>query len=359
MRLGQLLLLLLGGVLLGACTTETPRPTPITVIVPTREGGAGEAFATQPAFVTAAPDQASLPTAAPTLSGPPMVELLGENAEFALLLANLNRTNLIATLQGPGPYTLFAPNNVVFTQLGVTSLEVDEETWANVLSYHIVEGVVTAADLQTPTTLQTLSGYPLTIREGMKVEYTTITSADLMARNGVMHMIDGLLLPPEEEAVKSVWGTLVADGRFTRFVELAQDTRFLYNLRFAPIDAVLAPTDEAFAQLPESAENLLQDQGAKEHLVGYHILAPYGWPRGDALTVAGMSGREQIETFLNYGGGAFSIGVTPITVSLAGDQVLLDNVPIAEGDIPAANGTVHVVDTVLMPASLSEHLIGP
>jgi uncharacterized surface protein with fasciclin (FAS1) repeats len=359
MRIGQLLLLFFGGVLLVACQAETPRPTPITVIVPTREGTAGEAVATQPAFVTAAPDQASLPTATPPLSGPPIVELLGENPDFALLLANLNRTNLIATLQGPGPYTFFAPNNAAFTQLGLASTLIDADTLAEVLSYHVVEGVVTAADLQTVTALETLSGRSLTIHEGTTVEYATVTQPDLMAGNGMVHAIDAILLPPEEGELKSVWGTLVADGRFTRFVELAQDTQLLYNLRFATIDAVLAPTDEAFAQLPESTQSLLQDLGAKEHLMRYHILAPYGWPRGDTLTVASMGERAQIETMLSYGSTAFGVGVTPIMVTLEGNQVLLDNVPIAEGDIPAANGTIHVVETVLLPVSLGEHLTGP
>jgi transforming growth factor-beta-induced protein len=353
------MLLLCGGLLWAACQAETPRPTPITVIVPTREGAAGEVAATQPAFVTAAPDQASLPTATPALSGPPIVELLAENADFALLLANLNRTDLIATLQGPGPYTLFAPNNAAFTQLGLASTQIDAETLAEVLSYHVVEGVVRAADLQTATSLPTLNGQSLAIHEGTNVEYAAITQADLTANNGIVHTIDALLLPPEERELKSVWGTLVADGRFTRFVELAQDTQLLYNLRFATIDAVLAPTDEAFAQLPESAENLLQDLGAKDQLVRYHILAPYGWPRGDALTVAGIGEREQLETFLSYGSTAFGVGVTPIMVTLEGDQVLVDNVPIAEGDIPAANGTIHVIETVLLPISLGEHLHSP
>jgi transforming growth factor-beta-induced protein len=359
MRIRQLMLLLLGGLCLAACTAETPRPTPITVIVPTRAGAAGEVVATQPAFVTAAPNQASLPTATPPLSGPPIVELLGENPDFALFLANLNRTDLIATLQGPGPYTVFAPTNAAFTQLGLASTQIDAPTLAEVLNYHVVEGVVTAADLQPATTLTTLNGQSVTIHEGMTVEYAAITAPDMIAGNGVVHTIDAILLPAEDEAVKSVWGTLVADGRFTRFVALAQDTQLLYNLRFATIDAVLAPTDEAFAQLPESAENLLQELGAKDQLVRYHILAPYGWPRGDALTVASMGEREQLETMLNYGSQAFGVGVTPIQVTLEGDQILLDNIPVVEGDIPAANGTIHVVETVLLPLSLGEHINTP
>src|SRR5687768_8376060 len=211
MRIGRVMLLLCGGLLWAACQAETPRPTPITVIVPTREGAAGEVAATQPAFVTAAPDQASLPTATPALSGPPIVELLAENADFALLLANLNRTDLIATLQGPGPYTLFAPNNAAFTQLGLASTQIDAETLAEVLSYHVVEGVVRAADLQTATSLPTLNGQSLAIHEGTNVEYAAITQADLTANNGIVHTIDALLLPPEERELKSVWGTLVAD----------------------------------------------------------------------------------------------------------------------------------------------------
>lgn len=360
MRLGRLTIwLILGGFALVGCRVETPRPTPITVIVPTREGTAGEVVATQPAFVADAPDQTAVPAASPTASGVSIPELLAGNPDFVLLLSNLNRTGVIATLQGPGPYTLFAPTNAAFTQLGLASTQIDAAVLEEVLRYHVVEGVASSADLQAGTSLTTLAGVPVTIGEGARVEYATVTGADMAAANGVVHAIDAILLPPEQGERKSVWGTLVDDGRFTRFVQLAQDARLLYNLRFGTIDAVLAPTDEAFAQLPADIETLLEEQGAKEHLVAYHILAPYGWPRGEDLTVASIGERERIETLLNYGSFGFGVGIDPISVVVDGEQVYVDTVPITEGNIDASNGIIHVLETVLLPVTLGDQLGTP
>lgn len=137
-----------------------------------------------------------------------LVENAVNSTEHTLLVSTLRASGLIETLKSAGPYTLFAPTNAAFDKLPagvVSSLMVPEhkQRIRNMLAYHVVPGRLLAADLQPGQKLTTVAGGTLTIvREGSKLLLrdarggtATITTADIISRNGVIHVLDAVLLP--------------------------------------------------------------------------------------------------------------------------------------------------------------------
>jgi uncharacterized surface protein with fasciclin (FAS1) repeats len=122
--------------------------------------------------------------------------------QFNTLLAALKATDLIGTLsgQGQGPFTVFAPTDAAFAKLPagtVESLLADPAALKQILLYHVVAGELTAADVTSRTMIATVNGQPLTVSTagGAKVNDSNITSVDIRARNGIIHVIDTVLLP--------------------------------------------------------------------------------------------------------------------------------------------------------------------
>jgi uncharacterized surface protein with fasciclin (FAS1) repeats len=124
---------------------------------------------------------------------------------FNTLAAALTAADLVSTLQGEGPFTVFAPTDEAFAKLPAGTVEdlLKPENKANlikVLTYHVVPGRVTAADVANLTSAKTVEGQDITIKvEGGKVMINgaTVTAADIMASNGVIHVIDTVILPPD------------------------------------------------------------------------------------------------------------------------------------------------------------------
>jgi uncharacterized surface protein with fasciclin (FAS1) repeats len=133
-------------------------------------------------------------------------------------------------------------------------------------------------------------------------------------------------------------------------------TQAMYELRFSDKpDAFLAPTNEAFEAMPDSLESLLVELGEDDphynDLFAYHIMRPAGWPEEIPLSAADIEALDVIQTGVLRGnfGGPFEVEVT-----VDGDSVQINDGLLVETDIPAANGMVHVIDTVLIPPTLIE-----
>jgi uncharacterized surface protein with fasciclin (FAS1) repeats len=131
-----------------------------------------------------------------------IVQTAKDAGTFTTLLAALKATDLVGTLsgQGKGPFTVFAPTDAAFAKLPagtVESLLADPAALKNILLYHVVSGELTAADVTSRSSLMTLNGQPLSVSTagGAKVNDSAITATDIMARNGVIHVIDTVLLP--------------------------------------------------------------------------------------------------------------------------------------------------------------------
>ena len=135
-------------------------------------------------------------------SQPGLVEVIREAGNFTSLLQALEATNLTDTLATEGPFTVFAPTDEAFAALPPGTLEdlfANPEALRNVLSYHVVEGAMAAADLANMAAVSTLQGAAADISvagETVMIGGATVLNADIEAANGVVHTIDTVLIPP-------------------------------------------------------------------------------------------------------------------------------------------------------------------
>ncbi|MXY72100.1 MAG: fasciclin domain-containing protein, partial [Dehalococcoidia bacterium] len=224
----------------------------------------------------------------------------------------------------------------------VEALLEDIPALTDILLYHVVSGDVKAADVVTLESAETLQGSLLTISvEGdvVRINGAQVVIADIEASNGTIHVIDAVLLPPEAEAPAEAEarGTIVdiavADGRFTTLVAAVQAAGLVEALAGEGPLTVFAPTDDAFAALPEgTVEALLEDIPALTDILLYHVVA------GD-VKAADVVTLESAETLQ---GGS-------LTITVEGDVVRINGAQVVIVDIEASNGTIHVIDTVLLP----------
>lgn len=119
---------------------------------------------------------------------------------FSTLVAAVKAANLVDTLKGAGPFTLFAPNDEAFAKLPsgtVDALLKDIPKLKKILTYHVVSGKVMAADVIKLKSAKTVEGSNVTIdaSHGVKVNDSTVTTPDVAADNGVIHIIDTVLMP--------------------------------------------------------------------------------------------------------------------------------------------------------------------
>jgi uncharacterized surface protein with fasciclin (FAS1) repeats len=169
--------------LLAACgTPETKVATTDTVTAPTVD-------------TTAAP----MPPAAPAT----VVDIAVGSADHTTLVAAVKAADLVATLSGPGPFTVFAPTNAAFDALPAGTVAdllkpENKAKLAGILTFHVVAGAVKSSDLTDGMKAKTVNGEELkfTVKEGkVTVNGANVTAADLTAGNGVVHVIDAVLLP--------------------------------------------------------------------------------------------------------------------------------------------------------------------
>jgi uncharacterized surface protein with fasciclin (FAS1) repeats len=179
---------LLGGaalVVLAACAQPAPAPAPV-----------------EP---TPAPAAEPAPAPAPVLPAT-VVEIAAGNADFSTLVAAVQAAGLVETLSGPGPFTVFAPTNAAFAALPAGTVEnllkpENIEQLKAVLTYHVVPGKVLSSALAgTTSTPATVNGATVTVdgTAGVKVNGANVVTADLEAGNGVVHVIDAVILPPAQ-----------------------------------------------------------------------------------------------------------------------------------------------------------------
>jgi len=290
---------------------------------------------------------------------------------FTTLVAAVDAAGLVETLKGDGPFTVFAPTDDAFAALPegtVESLLEDPEgTLTDILLYHVVAGNVMAADVvgMDGADVETVGGGTFTVvLEGDAVTLhdgtgnaVTVVATDIEASNGVIHVIDAILMPSagdeameeghsdmsdgEEMSDDEGMSEAVAAGSFTTLVAAVDAAGLVETLKGDGPFTVFAPTDDAFAALPEgTVESLLEDpEGALTDILLYHVVA------GNVMAadVVGMDGAD-VET---VGGGTF-------TVMLDGDAVMLNDgsgnaVTVVATDIETSNGVIHVIDAVLIP----------
>ncbi len=150
---------------------------------------------------------------------------------------------------------------------------------AEILKYHVVAGKVLAADAAKLTEAKTLQGAPIAIsvKDGkVMINDAEVISADVMAKNGVIHVINKVILPPAEGAMMDkqmdIVDTAVAAGSFKTLAAALEAAGLVETLKGAGPFTVFAPTDEAFAKLPAgTVEALLKDPKALGEILKYHV----------------------------------------------------------------------------------------
>ena len=134
---------------------------------------------------------------------PTIVEIAVGNPDFSTLVAALQAADLVDALSGEGPFTVFAPTNEAFAQLPAGTLEMlllpeNKAKLAGILTYHVVAGKVMAADVVTITEATSLEGDTIAITvsdAGVMVDAASVVVTDIEASNGVIHVINAVILP--------------------------------------------------------------------------------------------------------------------------------------------------------------------
>lgn len=140
---------------------------------------------------------------APMKADETVVDIAVGSSDHTTLVAALSAANLVETLNGNGPYTVFAPTNAAFENLPVGTVDnlvkpENKETLSGILTYHVVSGIVKASDLSDGQSVKTLNGQDLTvtIKDGIvMINGAKVTTADLNGSNGVVHIVDSVLMP--------------------------------------------------------------------------------------------------------------------------------------------------------------------
>ena len=270
-----------------------------------------------------------------------ITDIVVAGADFETLEAAVIAADLAATLAGPGPFTVFAPTDAAFAALPAGALDAllaDPDALADVLKYHVVAGRVDAAAVVGLDMATTLQGEDITIAvvDGDVIlnGSVKVTMTDVAADNGIIHVIDGVLLPPEEPASNTITDIVVAGANFTTLEAAVIAAGLADDLAGPGPFTVFAPTDAAIAALPPgTVEGLLADTEALAELLKYHVVAG----RVDAAAVVGLDKATTLQ------GDDISIAVVD------GDVILNGSVKVTMTDIMADNGIIHVIDGVLMP----------
>jgi transforming growth factor-beta-induced protein len=215
-----------------------------------------------------------------------------------------------------------------------------------VLTYHVVPGRVTAADATQLHSASTVQGEDLAIAtEGgaVRINNATVTTADIMASNGVIHVVDTVLLPPSmtvHDAAPSraddIVDTTTAAGQFTTLATALQAAGLVDTLKGPGPFTVFAPTDAAFAKLPAGTlDALLADPDTLRAVLTYHVLPG----RVTAADVAMLHTARTVQG-------------EDVTFGISNGAVEVDNATVTQPDVIAANGVIHVIDTVILPPSV-------
>ncbi len=281
---------------------------------------------------------------------PSIAEIAAGDESFSTLVAALSAAGLVDTLAGEGSFTVFAPTNDAFAALPEGTVEALLEDPAGdltqILLYHVVDGAAMAEDVVGLDSVTTLNGETVSIEvvDGNVVlnGSVIVTATDIAASNGVIHVIDGVLLPGaeaamEEEMAPSIAEIAAGDENFSTLVAALSAAGLVDTLAGEGTFTVFAPTNDAFAALPEgTVEALLEDpQGQLTDILLYHVV-------GDTAAMAEDVVNLDSVTTLNG---------TPVSISVVDGNVMLnDTVMVTATDIAASNGIIHVIDSVLIPA---------
>lgn len=263
-----------------------------------------------------------------------IVETAQAAGQFGTLLKAAQAAGLADALSGEGPLTVFAPTDAAFEKLPDGTLESllkpeNKAQLAAILKYHVLARELSGQEAASTPLADTLEGSSVLISTdghgGVKVDDANVVKADIKASNGVVHVIDKVILP------KDIVQTAQLAGQFKTLLAAADAAGLVEALKGGDGELTLfAPTDEAFAALPAgTVEDLLKPENRQrlQAILKYHVL-----PR--RITVTSYSA----ETLQGD-----TLEIRPI------GGVQINEATIALADVKCTNGVVHVIDRVLLP----------
>ncbi len=321
------------------------------------------------------------------------------------LVAALAQVDLVTTLQGQGPFTVFAPTDQAFADAGIdlSTFDTDEEnaTLVDILLYHVYSGAVYASDVTDGLVVEMVNGdnAMFTVTDGtVMIEDATVTSADVMASNGVIHVIDKVLMPPvpytgigicyNTATHMIVAGASMEECGAYMYLENysmgGQEFTGCYNtITHAMADTTQQICESYVWTPPVDIATTAMTTGIHNSLVGalsisglvttlqgdgpFTVFAPSDQAFADAgIDLAAFTTDEDIATLTDillyhvYSGAVNAADVTDgLTVAMVnGDDasftvsdgtVMVGDATVVLADVPASNGVIHVIDKVLMP----------
>lgn len=293
----------------------------------------------------------------------------GDSPEFTTLLAAVQAADpaVLETLSDPAEQlTVFAPTDAAFAALAEALGEdafaevlADQGQLTDILLFHVAPGLYMSSDVVEA--LETAEGNPVGIAT-LQGQYINVTQddegaifvdgaplnlemVDIEASNGVIHVIDAVILPESQTVAEIVVASaeMETEPQFTTLLAAVQaaDPAVLETLSDPEAElTVFAPTDEAFATLGEDTLNaVLADQEMLTTILLYHVV-PDVVPSG------------QLADLLEENGGTLEVETAqgaPVTFTVDGDGVFINGAQIVTTDIDAANGVIHVINAVILP----------
>jgi transforming growth factor-beta-induced protein len=263
-----------------------------------------------------------------------IVETAEANGSFSTLVTALTAADLVDTLKGTGPFTVFAPTDAAFNALPaglLDSLLANTTALTQVLTYHVVSGELMASDVTNLMSVTTLQGgsLPITTTDGqVKIGIATITQTDIKCSNGVIHVIDTVLVPNKimnivQSAQYYSFSTLVTALQAANLVSTLEGT--------GPF-TVFAPTNAAFGALPAGTlDGLLDDIPSLTAVLTYHVVPGYLLASDVLATTSLTTVQGQTLTITTEGGPK------------------VNGANIIQTDIECTNGVIHAIDAVLLP----------
>ena len=287
------------------------------------------------------------PAPAPAVKN--VVEVAQANPDFSILVEAVVAADLVSTLSGPGPFTVFAPTNAAFasllTELGLSKAQLlaDKPLLTAVLTYHVLPVRVFKAGVPLGSPITTVQGNIFKVEEAGTALVITdgrnrtsnIVTTDIKANNGIIHAVDKVLLPPDKNIVQ----TAQALPDFSILVEAVVAANLAGTLSGPGPFTVFAPTNAAFAallaELGVTKAQLLADTALLTRVLTYHVVpsrvlkaqVPVGTP---ITTVEGET---------------FSVSAA---LAITDKRGRISN--ITATDVLTSNGVIHVVDKVILPA---------
>ena len=283
------------------------------------------------------------------------VDVASSNADLSILVEALVAADLVTTLQGTGPFTVFAPTNAAFTallaELNLTKAQLlaDKPLLTAVLKTHVISGNFPSPKVPLGLPITTVesgyikvasSGNTLAITDGRN-QVSTVTAANVQTSNGVVHVVNKVLLPANQTvATTAVALSTASSPEFTVLVEALTAADLVNTLNGTGPFTVFAPTDAAFtALLTEKGltkAQLLADKTFLTKVLTYHVVPGLVLkaqvPVGAAITTV------QGQTFT-------------VNAALAITDKQSRSANIINTDVLASNGVIHVIDKVILPAN--------